>query len=368
MSSFIEKVKKYLVPPGQGVHTVHTASEFKEQLYALYYQTQDAAKAQSLWEKSLANLSPLTPIVFGICSDCGGGIQRGANWGPLFLRSELSKTTSSKYFDIGDVKVIPHLLHDKYLNDKTMANCRKALYHDEASDLPVSPLSMVEHFCESLWQADVNYQLLSLGGDHSVSYPLVKHWLKSRNAHNIKAAVIHFDAHTDLLDERLGVDICFGSWAYHILPYLANPSHLVQLGIRSSGKPKEFWQKQLGVRQYWPADFKQLQLSKISKEIIANLKGDGIQELYISCDIDALDASYANATGTPEVGGLEPHQIIYIISELAKNFKVSSCDLVEVAPFVKPKVGHSLNPEPQTTLSNGALILNSMLEAMNLCQ
>ena len=62
-------------------------------------------------------------------------------------------------------------------------------------------------------------------------------------------AIIHFDAHTDLLTERLGIDLCFGSWCTHILEDLNSPSHLVQLGIRSSGKTKSHWENTFGVKQ-----------------------------------------------------------------------------------------------------------------------
>ena len=74
-----------------------------------------------------------------------------------------------------------------------------------------------------------------------LSYPLTKAYLKAKREQGKRTAIIHFDAHTDLLVERLGIDLCFGSWCTHILEFLPAPHHLIQFGIRSSGKPKSHW-------------------------------------------------------------------------------------------------------------------------------
>lgn len=365
---FFESISKYMTLPGNGVHTVHTAKEYKKALLKKYYDTEDINLAEKLWKDSYQAFNDSTPLVLGLCSDCGGGIQRGANWGPLFLRATMSSFCTQKFHDLGDIKVIPHLLHDKYLNAETIAECRLALYADKNSDLPVSPLSIAEHFCDKLWKENPKFKLLSLGGDHSVSYPLVKQWLLSRKANGIKAAVLHFDAHTDLLDKRLGIDLCFGSWTYHILPYIDSPDLVVQVGVRSSGKDRGHWENTLGVKQFWPNELANPGLTTICNQIIQHFSNQGISEVYISCDIDALDEAYAGATGTPEPGGMQPHQIIHMIDVIGSKFKITGADLVEVAPFVKHKSVQSINPEPETTLSNATLIIDKMLEVMNQCQ
>ena len=60
----------------------------------------------------------------------------------------------------------------------------------------------------------------------------------------------------------------------------------------------------------------------------------GIEELYISFDIDALDIKFASATGTPEPEGLLPTDCAAIISMLAQDFKITGADMMEVAPYV----------------------------------
>jgi agmatinase len=322
-----------LCPPGNGVFTVNTAKERKENLHQALYNQKDGI--EEIWLSSLDTLNKSSKaVILGIASDCGGGILRGANWGPLFLRSYLLELYPNiNAFDLGDIRVIPHLLHDKYLNDATISNCRKALYQDESSTFPVSPLSITERVLNEFYQQYPDKGIFGIGGDHSVSYPLVKAYLQAKKQQGKRVAVIHFDAHTDLLTERLGIDLCFGSWCTHILNDLNDPSHLIQLGIRSSGKPKAHWESTFGVKQHWANEIKELGVEKIVAVILKQLKNDNIDELYVSFDIDALDEDYASATGTPEPDGLAPEDCMEILRLLANEIPITGADMMELAPF-----------------------------------
>lgn len=360
--NFLEKIKHYNNPPGEGVFTVHAAREIKESYHQSLYKHSNPDKVRSSWLSSLKEVS-LTdkPLLLGIPSDVGGGIQRGANWGPLFIRSR-DQSLNQKVIDLGDIKTIPHFLHDKYLNQEIIEHCQNIHYQGEK--LRVSPLSIAQDLTSSLFNYKRDCKLISLGGDHSISYPIVKEWIEFKRKNNIKVAIIHFDAHTDLMDERLGVDICFASWARHIINSLNKPSDLIQFGIRSSAKSKDYWTKSLGVQQYWNYDFKNLGIDKIIKEVGRYLSEENIDELYCSFDIDFLDAKYASSTGTPEVNGLAPHEAILIINALSSQSRLTGADLVEVAPFVKSHLSTALNPEPETTLLSAKIILNSFIENM----
>ncbi len=346
-----------LCPPGSGVFTVNTAKETKDYLQKSLYGDADVEKS---WLASLEQANEHKGVtLLGICSDCGGGIQRGANWGPLFLRSELLKNHKDlKYFDVGDIRVIPHLLHDKYLNAKTIANCQRALYGDN-NELPVSPLSLTKFTYDELLKNN-QHGIFSIGGDHSVSYPIVKSWLEDRNKRNIRTGIIHFDAHTDLLVERLGIDLCFGSWLTHVLDDLGERKNCYQFGIRSSGKDKSHWEKEFGLNQYWTKEVKDIGAEKLAKRACEELKKRDVEELYISFDIDAVDSKYAPATGTPEPDGLEPHECVIMINEFARNFKITGADMVEIAP----KVGND-EAGAIKTLEVGAIISSKMIEAIN---
>ncbi len=330
----MKNLPELLTLPGNGVFTVNTGKEKKEKLMSAYYGTRNVEVARKKWLKTFEKLDTEKPWILGIPSDNGGGIQRGANWGPLVLRQEILDS-SKKFTDLGDVRVIPHLLHDKYLNEETIKLCRKGLY-GKLNKLPVAPLSIAEKALGEIYKKYPDARILGFGGDHSTSYPLVKSWLESRK--NLKeAALFHFDAHTDLLDRRLGIDICFGTWTYKILEDLASTDHVLQIGIRSSGKNKKHWKDKLGVEQLWASEVNKWGVEKTYKKIKDHYKKLGIKEIYISFDIDALDERYASATGTPEKEGLLPTDCAAIIRLLAQDFAITGADLMEVAPYVWPE-------------------------------
>ncbi|MBT7608406.1 MAG: arginase family protein [Bacteriovoracaceae bacterium] len=360
----INTMKDLLCPPGSGVFTVNTAKERKAELGKLLYP--NSQNIQDSWEQSLEVLAQQKVTnLLGICSDCGGGILRGANWGPLFIRLKLLETLSinKEFFDLGDIRVIPHLLHDKYLNPETLKSCKNALYGSKESTHSVSPLSITEEFLDIFYETHPKKTIFALGGDHSVSYPLVKSYLKAKKKSGTKVGLIHFDAHTDLLVDRLGIDLCFGSWTTHILDGLDSPTLCYQIGIRSSGKPKEHWEKTFGLTQYWSSDVFKRGAMEIAHEIIDKLTVDKVEEIYISFDIDALDVKYASSTGTPEADGLEPHQAIIIIQELQNHFKLSGADMVEVAPFLRTDI--EAVTEPETTLNSAAIISKILIKGLN---
>lgn len=363
MSFIKSKFLRYLCPPGNGVYTVHTAKDLKAGLHNKLYGTTELELVQKKWELSFEeNLGKHNLCLLGVTLDTGGGIQRGANWGPLFIRNEITEKLNKDLFDLGDTRTIPHLLHDKYLNEQTIQNCQIALYN-EVNDLPVSALSITENFCETFYKNYPGKKILALGGDHSVSYSLVGKWIEAKKREKKKFAIIHFDAHTDLLATRLGIDICFGSWAYHMIELLNEPSDLIQFGIRSTGHDRSHWESEHGIQQYWTKELENP--SQIIEKVKNYLKENEIEELYISFDIDALDIEYAGATGTPEPGGLKPHQCIQIISELTEGINVSGADLVEVAPFVRSNFVNKFSSEPEATLRSSKIIINKLIEVMS---
>ena len=332
-AQFKEKLTQCLCPPGNGVFTVNTAKERKEQLHqTIYGQTTDI---DYLWKNALNKLPEASrAVILGVASDCGGGILRGANWGPLFIRTTLlEQHPKLNVFDLGDIRIIPHLLSDKYLNDATLANCRKALYEDEKSNYCVSPLSITEDVLHDFYAQFPDKGIFGLGGDHSVSYALTKAYLQAKKNQGKRITIIHFDAHTDLLIERLGIDLCFGSWCAHILSDLPAPEHLIQIGIRSTGKSKQHWENTFGVKQHWAKEIKALGEEKVIENILAQLANQNIDELYISFDIDAIDASFASSTGTPEPDGLMPEEAMQILQAITAEYPITGGDIMEVAPF-----------------------------------
>tara|TARA_R110000868_G_scaffold226115_6_gene478622 strand:- start:2628 stop:3731 length:1104 start_codon:yes stop_codon:yes gene_type:complete len=362
VEDFMNFAKKCLRPPGEGVFTVSNAKDRKDQLHkSLYGSISDVSDA---WLSTLAkNLDPNKSQVaaLGICSDTGGGIQRGANWGPLFLRQTMIEQQKWELLDLGDVFIVPQVLHDKYLNDETISTIRKSIYQDENSSYPVSPLSITE---EAVRLANTNFpnlKIFGIGGDHSISYSLVKAWAQAESRKNKKIGLIHFDAHTDLMIERLGIDLCFGTWVPPIIPLFESPSDIFQIGIRSSGQERSHWENKFGLHQLWAEEVKQQGLEASLVKLERYLKEKNFEEVYISFDIDALDASYAPATGTPEFGGLAPHEAKLFLDVVGNNCKVTGADMMELAPFVQIFD----NPQGQwSTFTSAAALSQAMIEIM----
>ena len=353
-----EKAESYLRPPGEGIHTLAAGGDRKKILWG---DVTDSQEWERLWREQIGKLESVdSTLLLGICSDAGGGILRGAAWGPLYVRSEiLGEMERFRVFDVGDVRVIPHLLHDKYLNEETLQSCRESLYGDSHSNLPVSPLSIAEDFLTHLYRLDSGKRVFGIGGDHSCSYPLVRSFLEAKKASGTKVALIHFDAHTDLLRERLGIDVCFATWTAKVLPWLPSPEYCIQLGIRATLRSKKEWESEFGIKQYW-ADEIVSNCSAVSADLMKRLKRLKVDEVYISFDIDALDRNCAPCTGTPEEKGLEPHHCISLIGAIAKQYSVTGSDLMEVAPLTQG----SSPVDQKTTLLSAKSIAAILLEAM----
>jgi agmatinase len=365
------EMSQLLVPPGSGVHTVSTGASLKLDIQEKIFGTRDESIIKEKFfhhlEKTLQETTPAKPFVLGICSDNGGGILRGANWGPLFLRTIVEK--ESAFIDLGDVRVIPHLLLDEYLNEKTIKKCQEALYGSSPlrHSLPVSPLSIAYHVANNLHQKWPCPKIMTLGGDHSVSYPVVKSYLEAKKSQEKTCAILHFDAHTDLLSHRLGIDVCFGSWAFHMIEHLKSPELLIQIGLRASGFDRNHWENKLGVKQFWANEVRQNGTQAVAQEIKKILSKHHVDEVYVSFDIDALDAEYALSTGTPELQGLYPHEVLNLLREILPGVPLTGADMVELAPYSRPPLQDYImppTPQPQSTLIAIEGILNFLIQEM----
>ena len=359
----LQYLQNAFTTPGSGVYTVHTGQEKRIKVHTSLYPATD--NFDQAWVNSLSQYEQHSGVaVYGISSDSGGGIQRGANWGPLALREYIytrdwTTPWSQKIFDLGDVRVNPQLLRDEYLNEQTIRACKNAMYGDPHSQYPVSPLNIASEFLSLHHQTYPNRKLLMLGGDHSVSYASVGEFLQAKKEQKKKAAVLHFDAHTDLLDQRLGIEVCFGSWVSHVLPKMTDRNLFIQLGIRSSGHSKLHWEKLKGVKQFWSDEMSNI--DSTIEAVLQHLRNQKAETIYVSFDIDALDASEAGATGTPERNGLKTEDCIQIIEKVSEEFSIDGADLTEVAPFVHHHNGEN---EPENTLKNAAKIIHCLTDAM----
>lgn len=161
-------------------------------------------------------------------------------------------------------------------------------------------------------------KLLSLGGDHFVTYPL----LKAHAARHGPLALIQFDSHSDTWREtEKGLN--HGSMFFHAVQEgIIDPARSVQVGIRS-GNPETHGITILDAD--YVADHSPAEISARMREVV------GVGPAYLTFDIDFLDPAYAPGTGTPVCGGPSTNKAERILCGLTGP-NIVGMDVVEVSP------------------------------------
>ncbi|EED32136.1 agmatinase [gamma proteobacterium NOR5-3] len=180
--------------------------------------------------------------------------------------------------------------------------------------------------------------ILALGGDHFVTYPM----LKACAAKHGPLSLIHFDAHSDTWEDEAG-RIDHGTMFWHAAQDgTVDPSRSIQLGMRTHNPDTH------GYNVYdadWVHD-------RSAADVIAKIKETvGDNPCYLTFDIDCLDPSFAPGTGTPVVGGLSTAQALRILRGLG-GLNLVGMDLVEVAP--------AYDVSEVTALAGATLALNML--------
>jgi agmatinase len=338
-----EELALLLRPAGGGIHLVSTGKAEQEALQRRLYGAASDDEVAARWREDLARVPAARAVLLGIPSDVGAGFRRGANLGPAAIRARLleddpgfmERARAAGVVELGDVFVVPQLLHDEMLSETQLAASRRALYPDlgdaSARALPVSPLSIAERALTLVARASPAAKVLVLGGDHSAAWPAVKALAGARKG----LGVVQIDAHTDLLPERLGVRYCFGTWSFHANDLLGRRGRLVQVGTRASRKDRGHWESTLGVRQVWAEEVRRDPAAALDA-IVGHVRASGVSQVYFSNDIDGTDEGVADATGTPEPGGLEPDFVVELVRRLGREVGLAGGDVMEVAPGIAP--------------------------------
>ncbi len=212
------------------------------------------------------------------------------------------------------------------LNVDPFAKYRIADY----GDLSVNPLSIedtfrrVEEQMKPVLEAGV--RPVSVGGDHSLSLPLLRSIAKVHGP----VALIQFDAHNDLWDEYFGSKLSHGTpFRRAIEEGLLREGHFLQVGLRGQVYSKHDFDfaRQHKVRMITAEEYHKSGIALLRRQLRAFRN----KSVYITLDIDCVDPAYAPGTGTPQVGGFTSMQILELVREL-KGLNIVGCDLVEVSP------------------------------------
>ncbi len=361
----LRRLERLLAPAGGGVYLVSTGKEAQRAVQRRIYGAADDAGVEAAHRARLAHLDRARVVLLGVPADTGAGFVRGANQAPLAIRRHLVERGTGwcddpAVADAGDVRVVPHLLADDMLAAAQVEACRAALYGDGGADLPVSPLDMAAAALRAIRTLAPRAVPVVLGGDHSVGWPAFATAFEAARREGGRIGLLHFDAHTDLLPHRLGVRICFATWAYHANELLGRDGRLVQVGIRASGRDRAHWETTLGVRQVWADEANRRTVDDLVAEIVERFESRGVDRVYVSNDIDGTDPSFAAATGTPEPGGLSPTTVRGITRGVLARFPLCGADLVEVAP----PLAHEVAGEPGRTLETACTYVDDWVAAV----
>jgi len=165
-----------------------------------------------------------------------------------------------------------------------------------------------------------NVFLLSLGGDHYVTYPLLKAHVAR---HGKPLSLIQFDAHCDTWADEYPDSMNHGCMFYYAVNEgLIDPKTSIQIGIRTYND--DF----MGVKILDANWVHRHTIENVVEEICNRV---GNNPTYLTFDIDCLDPAFAPGTGTPVCGGLSTAQAIGIIRQLGAINYVGM-DIVEVSP------------------------------------
>ncbi|MCO4319637.1 agmatinase [Phyllobacterium sp. 21LDTY02-6] len=160
--------------------------------------------------------------------------------------------------------------------------------------------------------------LLSLGGDHFVTWPI----LRAHAAKYGRLALVQFDAHQDTWYDD-GKRIDHGSFVGRaVRDGIIDPEHSIQVGIRTHA-PEDF-----GIKITHGYEVEELSARQIADQIIERTAG---MPVYLTFDIDCLDPAFAPGTGTPVAGGPSSAKILSVLRHLAE-LNIVGADVVEVAP------------------------------------
>lgn len=173
--------------------------------------------------------------------------------------------------------------------------------------------SSVKHIYEKVKEMD-DLRLGFLGGEHTVTLGILKALSeKYKNLH-----VVILDAHTDMRDEYEGQKINHATWLKRALEFIP-VENVVLLGARS-GTREEF---KMGLREIR----EDVEVDDSTMDALTKAEA-----VYLSVDIDALDAPYVPGCGNPEPGGLHYKEAEELVHWLGTSTNLVGFDLVEVAP------------------------------------
>ncbi|HEX6199913.1 MAG TPA: agmatinase [Thermoanaerobaculia bacterium] len=219
-------------------------------------------------------------------------------------------------------------LYDEELGSEpyTMGIATLPPFHPEAHDLGEA---LREIGAEAKRHMEAGKLLVSLGGEHSLTSPLVG---AAREVHGDVGraggglGVVQFDAHADLRDEFEGTEWSHAAVMRRVVE-AGTPT--LSVGIRSLSAPEARFARERELPILWGRELADPDLPERFRKHLEKLP----ETVYLTFDIDYFDPSLVPATGTPEPGGGTWYPTLALLRELFRAKRVVAMDLVELAPI-----------------------------------
>ncbi len=256
----------------------------------------------------LPGFDGLQAVLVGVPMDLGVTNRAGARLGPRAVRA------------IERIGPYEHVLRRAPLAEARVA---------DIGDVPMrSRFSLedchadIESFFRRVVRAGV--VPLTVGGDHSISDSILKAIGAAK-----PVGMIHIDAHCDTSGRYEGSKFHHGGpFREAVLAGVLDPRRTIQIGIRGGAEYLWEFSYDSGMTVIHAEDVTALGIPAIvarARQIV------GQDPVYVSFDVDGLDPGFAPGTGTPEVGGLTPREVLELLRGLA-GLDIVGADVVEVAP------------------------------------
>ena len=254
----------------------------------------------------------LDTALVGVPMDLGVTNRPGARFGPRALRAiervgpyhrahNLIPCKVLRCADVGDVPFRSRFSLEKSIED-------------------------IEAFYRKI--AGAGMKPVSAGGDHSITYPIMK-----ALGEHAPLGMVHIDAHCDTAGPYDGEKFHHGGpFRLAVLAGVLDPERCVQVGIRGSAELAWAFSYESGMTVIHMEEFHEMGLPAVISLCREKMAGG---PTYLSVDVDGIDPAYAPGTGTPEIGGLTPLEAQRLLRGLA-GLPIVGGDVVEVAPQYDP--------------------------------
>jgi agmatinase len=259
----------------------------------------------------LEDVASADVVVAGVPFDTGVSFRPGARFGPSHVREasrllrpyhpalDVSPFEIAQVADAGDIAVNPF---DIGAAIETIQEAALGLTADDT-------------------------RLVTIGGDHTISLPL----LRAVAERHGPVALVHFDAHLDTWDTYFGAEYTHGTpFRRAVEEGIVDTEALSHVGTRGPlyGKRDLEDDRRFGFGILTSADVYHQGVTEVVERLRERVAG---RPVYVSIDIDVLDPAHAPGTGTPEAGGITSRELLEILRGF-RGLDIVGADVVEVAP------------------------------------